>query len=105
MDEKQWLLARKLAARSICAEEEGGGMICPDCGREHTNARGKCPFCGKRRALARRQKERPAKVLGSVFECTKCGGEVTFVSVKKNNQMLDVPVHLSSGTLRCPDAG
>jgi hypothetical protein len=37
-------------------------------------------------------------------ECTKCGGEVTFVSVPKDGQALDVPVHVSSITIACPDS-
>ena len=51
-----------------------------------------------------RQQERPAEIQGSVFECAKCGGEVVFVSVPKDGQALDVPVHVSSITIACPDS-
>ena len=45
-----------------------------------------------------------AEIQGSVFECTKCGGEVTFVSVPKDGRALNVPVHVSSITIACPDS-
>src|ERR1035438_4109139 len=71
------------------------GMISSNCGHQHENARGECPFCtfSDRRALPRRQ-----------FKCIKCGGEVTFVAVPKDGQALDVPVHVSSITIACPDS-
>ena len=43
-----------------------------------------------------------AEIQGSVFECTKCGGEVTLVSVPKDGQALNVLVHVSSITIACP---
>ena len=45
-----------------------------------------------------------AEIQGSVFECTKCGGEVIFVSVPKDGEALNVPVHASSITIACPDS-
>jgi len=50
--------------------------------------------------ISKRQR-RPAEAQGSKFECAKCGGEVIFVSVPKDGQALDVPVHVSSITIAC----
>ena len=53
---------------------------------------------------SKRQQEKPAERRGNAYQCTKCGGEVIFVSVPQNGQALDVPVHVSSITIACPDS-
>lgn len=78
-------------------------IVCSNCGREHENVKGRCPHCAAPMRLSKRQKERPAEMLGSTFECPKCGGEVTFVRVIRENKQLDVPVHVSSKTFACPN--
>ncbi len=79
-------------------------MICPRCGRQHENAKGRCPFCLQRTSLSKKQKERPAESAGRTsFECTECGDEVRFVSLKKVGKVIDdVPVHVSTGKFGCP---
>jgi hypothetical protein len=53
-------------------------MICPDCGREHRNSKGKCPFCSTRPPLVQRQSERPSPTTGGgeKFACEDCGQEI-----------------------------
>lgn len=52
-------------------------MICPSCGKYHENSQGKCPFCSVSTGVTKRQRERPAETLGSIFECRNCGQEIT----------------------------
>jgi predicted ATP-dependent serine protease len=79
-------------------------MICSNCGHEHENVRGRCPKCAEHRSLSKRQKERPAEMLGSEFVCTTCGKELTFAKVIKDGREVDVRVHVSSGTHACPNS-
>jgi len=53
-------------------------MTCPDCGCEHENSKGKCPFCSTERPLIQRQRERPSPTLGGgeKFLCAECGQEI-----------------------------
>ncbi len=52
-------------------------MTCPNCGKQHENSKGMCPFCSVPARIAKRQRERPSEILGSTFECKKCGQEIT----------------------------
>jgi C4-type Zn-finger protein len=53
-------------------------MRCSDCGREHENVKGKCPFCSTRATILKSQKERPFNMSGGsyVIECRGCGQEI-----------------------------
>jgi rubrerythrin len=52
-------------------------MICGSCGKHHENLKGTCPFCAVPTRIVNRQRERPAEILGSIFECRNCGQEIT----------------------------
>jgi len=53
------------------------GMICSQCGKEHQNAKGKCPFCTPKRALSNRQKQRPSETdVIYTAECPDCGQKI-----------------------------
>ena len=52
-------------------------MLCPQCGRQHENPKGHCPFCTPKGRLTSRNKERPSEIEGPyTFVCEACGLEV-----------------------------
>jgi hypothetical protein len=53
-------------------------MICPQCGRQHQNVNGKCPFHTSKPTIIKRQREKPAKIEsdGSYYVCQNCHQQI-----------------------------
>jgi len=69
-------------------------MVCPDCGREHENLKGKCPFCSTKPEIIKRQTERPSHTIGGgeKFICEDCGQEIT--KWKDDEMAVGVPIQI-----------